>query len=464
MPEVGRLLSELLAGLEGDVEFKERLGRHGDIARTVIAFANGRGGRLIVGVADEPRRVVGLDPDSVPEWERTIASVIHDRCEPAIRPVMTIERYEDDKIVLIVSVFPGADKPYHLRAESPEAGTFIRVGSTNRLADRATILQLTREAWHTPFDEASVEAAELEDLDREAIGEFLERRRRLRDLAGGPPDDSALEKLKLVTRRQGRGLVPTVAGVLYFAKQPQRFFPYARIRCARFQGLETRVFLDQAEVGGRVPEQIEGAMAFVLRNTRLRGVLRGARREDRPEYPPDAVRETIANAVAHRDYTIVGADIRVAIFDDRIEVTSPGVLPAGITLLHLGEGASEPRNPILATLLRDAGYAEQWGLGIRRMIEAMRTWGLPRPRFEEIDRSFRVILPGAVEGADQLNGRQLLALRLAADQAGLRKSVYVANTGVSSMTAHKDLRRLVELGLLRVDGRGPATRYRLPSS
>ena len=399
------MLEETLLGLEGDVELKERLGERADIARTAIAFANGRGGRIIIGVSDQPRRIVGVDPDAVHELERTLANIIHDRCEPAIRPVMTLER-SGTAILLVVTVHPGSEKPYHVKGESASAATFIRIGSTNRQADQATVLQLTREAWHVPFDETPVGGARLEDLDRDRVAAFLDERLRRRGLAGGAPDDVALQKLGVAKLVPGGGVVPTTAGILFFGRGPQSFFPHARIRCARFVATDGRAFLDQAEIGGALPDQITGAAAFVARNTRARGRLDGLRREDRPDYPPEVIREAIANAVAHRDYAIAGADVRLAIYDDLIEVTSPGMLPTGITLSRLGGGTSEARNPTLATLLRDAGYAEQWGLGVRRMIDGMRAWGLPSPRFEEIDRSFRVTLPGPTPGADGLNTRQ----------------------------------------------------------
>lgn len=455
------MLEEVLFGLEGDVEFKERLGTTIDVARTVVAFANGRGGRMVFGVVDEPRRIVGVDPDGVYELERTVANIIAHRCTPAIRPEITLER-SGEVLVLIVTVYPGPDKPYHLKGESTETGTFIRIGSTNRQADRATVLQLTREAWNVPLDEMPVDDAGPDALDRVQVAAFLEGRSRLRGQSGGPADDNALQKLGAAKHTPGRGLTPTTAGVLFFGREPQAFFPHARVRCARFDGMDMCVFLDQAEIGGTLPDQIVGAVAFVARNTRLHGALRGVRREDRPQFPPEVVREALANAVAHRDYAIAGADVRVAVFDDLIEVTSPGLLPPGITLGRLGDGASEARNPTLAALLRDAGYAEQWGRGTRLMIDGMRAWGLPAPRFEEVDRSFRVTLPGPAAGADRLNTRQQRALQLAAGQGAFRKADYVALVDVSPMTAHKDLKGLVDLGLLRVGGKGPATRYRLP--
>ncbi len=456
------MLPETLLGLEGDIEFKERLPVGADLARTVVAFANGRGGRVIVGVRDTPREVVGVDPDAAGDLELSVASAIHDRCRPSVRPLITLERHED-RLLMVITVFPGADKPYHLASEGPEDGTYIRVGSTTRRADRATVLELTREAWHQPFDGTVVADADVDSLDRTRAGEHLRARFRLRNLgAAAPPDDATLIKLGALRRMAGRPLAPTVAGVLFFGSDPQQYLPQARVRCARFRGTDRSIFLDQAEIGGVLPEQVERAVAFVLRNTRLEGRLVGVRREDRPEYPPEVIREAVVNAVTHRDYTIADADVRVAVYDDLVEVTSPGLLPAGITLSRLGEGVSEARNPTIATLMRDSGFAEQWGRGTRAMIDGMRAWGLPAPRFEEVDRNVRVTLPGPVAAAAGLTDRQRRVLELAASRGKIGSADVREEFRVSAMTAAKDLRALVGSGRLQVEGKGRATRYRLP--
>lgn len=455
------MLPEALLGLEGDIEFKERLPGGPDLARTVVAFANGRGGRVVVGIRDSPREVVGVDPDQAADMEQAAASAIHDRCRPSIRPLITLERHAG-RLLLVITVFPGADKPYHLAGRGPDAGTFIRVGSTTRQADRETVLALTREAWHLPFDGTMLSEAGPDAIDRERVARHLRDRAGVRNLASGPADDAALEKLGAARRDAAGRLAPTVAGLLFFGHDPQRVLPQARVRCARFRGTDRSTFLDQAEIGGTLPEQVDRTVAFVLRNTRLEGRLVGVRREDRPEYPPDVVREAVVNAVTHREYAVAGADVRVAVYDDLIEVTSPGLLPAGVTLSRLGEGVSEARNPTLATLMRDAGYAEQWGRGTRAMIDGMRTWGLPPPRFEETGRALRVTLPGPGAMGSGLTDRQRRLLELAGARGEISSADARREFQVSAMTASKDLRLLIETGRLLVTGKGRATRYRLP--
>jgi len=196
------------------------------------------------------------------------------------------------------------------------------------------------------------------------------------------------------------------------------------VRLARFQGTSPLNFIDRLDCSGTLPEMIDEAERFVRRNTSVAARITGFERREITEYPYPAVREAIANAVAHRDYWRRDVEVRVSVFADRIEVTSPGRLPAPLTLGTLGEEYAL-RNRLIAELLFNIRYIERWNTGILRMRRWMRERGLPEPVFEEIGHTFRVTLHGPgdrildlipEEGVTDLralglNERQIEALR-----------------------------------------------------
>jgi ATP-dependent DNA helicase RecG len=218
---------------------------------------------------------------------------------------------------------------------------------------------------------------------------------------------------------------------------------------------------------------IDEAERFVRRNTSVAARITGFERREITEYPYPAVREAIANAVAHRDYWRRDVEVRVSIFADRIEITSPGRLPAPLTLDMLGEEYAL-RNRLIAELLFNIRYIERWNTGILRMRRWMREHGLPEPVFEEIGHTFRVTLHGPgdrildlipEEGVTDLralglNERQIEALRsMVNEERVLANRDYREMFGVSNRVAADELAALVEQGLARRVGRGRSTRY-----
>lgn len=224
---------------------------------------------------------------------------------------------------------------------------------------------------------------------------------------------------------QAGEVIPTRAGMLCFGKNPQEFIPHSQVRIARFKGVSTSHFIDRADLHGTLPEMIDAAEQFIRRNTRLAAKIVGFRRREVTEYPFEAIREAICNAVCHRDYRIGGATVRVMVFDDRIEVNSPGGLPQGVTLAEI-ERKHVLRNPVIAGCLYDIFYIEKWGTGIARMRRSMREHGLAAPHLEDLGDFFAVTFYGPgdrildlipEEGTTDLRGlglnkRQIEALRI----------------------------------------------------
>jgi predicted HTH transcriptional regulator len=246
----------------------------------------------------------------------------------------------------------------------------VRVGSTNRRADPELIDELRRFAHGEAFDEQPMPGLDSEGLDFRAASESFAPVRKLarRDL----------ETLRLVTSYQGRQ-VPTVGGMVLFGRDRERHFPDAWIQAGRFQGADKSRIIDRAEIRSFPVRAVEEAIAFVEKHT-LRGAEIGAvRRKERWSPPPVALREAVINAVVHTDYAQRGAPLRISIFDDRLEVENPGLLPFGLTVEDLPHGVSKLRNRVIGRVFHALGLVEQWGSGIQRMTTACRDAGLAAP-------------------------------------------------------------------------------------
>jgi predicted HTH transcriptional regulator len=346
------------------VEFKEVFPSGNQLARTVIAFANGAGGRVVFGIRDNPREIVGIPDEEIFRLEERIAQHIADQCAPLIIPDIYIQACEG-KNLLVVEVFPGSHKPYYLKSLGKSGGTYVRIGSTDKPASEEMREELERQRRKISFDAmpvfnlffAEVDLTQFKNDYRKATGRTLE--------------NDQLKNMGLLFPDRDQWF-PTHAAVL-LSESPVRkqLFPYAKIECARFKGTDTRVFLDQMTIEGPIYAAVEPCLAFIKKNIALSSQIAGVYREDRWEYPLEAIREAISNAIIHRDYAILGSDIKVAIFDDMLEITSPGPLPDTMPIEKLGTGRSEIRNRVLAPIFKDLKLIEAWGTGIQKMQKAL---------------------------------------------------------------------------------------------
>lgn len=372
----------LLKQPEGkSLEFKRDLSSPDGVLRSVVAFANTAGGTLLIGVEDKTRHVRGVKEPLA--MEERLASMISDSIAPRLIPELEILRWRRSTHVLAVQVYPSSQRPHYLKAGGFESGVFVRVGSTNRRADAEMIEELRRFARGESLDEQPLPELDSEALDFRVASELFAPLRRLKR--------SDLETLKLITRYQGRK-VPTVGGVLLFGQKRQQYFPDAWIQAGRFLGKDRARIGDSVEIRRHLPLAVEEAIAFVRKHDTRAAEIGSVRRTDRWGLPSAAVREAVINAVVHADYAQRGAPIRVSIFDDRLEVENPGLLPFGLTIDDLHYGISKLRNRVLGRVFHDLGLIEQWGSGIQRMITSCQDAGLATPLLEEIGTHFRVTL------------------------------------------------------------------------
>ena len=426
-----------------DLEFKRDLSSPARALRTVVAFANTTGGTILIGVEDRTAHVRGVEHPL--DVEERAASLISDSVRPRLLPDLQILTFRNLQ-VLAVHVHPSPARPHFIAREGLQAGTYVRVGSTNRLADGSLIAEMQRFAAGDSFDEQPLPALDSEAIDFRAASEFFAAARKL--------TRHNLETLRLVTRHQGR-LVPTTGGVLLFGVDRLVHFPDAWIQAGRFAGTDRAAILDHAELKTPLIRAIEDAVAFVGKHA-LHGVSIGpVRREEQWNLPPAAVREAIVNAVAHADYSQRGAPIRVAIFDDRLEVENPGLLPFGLTLDDLPLGISKLRNRTIGRVFHELGLVEQWGSGIQRMIASCRDAGLAPPLWEEVGLRLRVTIRTEVTGSVSVDpvDRSILALLEQGD--GHSTSEVAEAIGRSPRATRTRLAKLVSRGLVREVGSGP---------
>ena len=371
--------------------------------KTVVAFANGRGGKLVFGIDDKTLDIVGIDVDNIYKTMDAITNAISDACEPAIRPDVALQTVRD-KTVIVVEILPGAQRPYYIKSLGMVDGTYVRVSGTTRHVEGYMLKELILEGQNRYFDSEICQNMTVSD------SEIKELCKSMKETAmKNTWQDNEKTQIKDVSKntliswgvlKEVEGKVyPTNAYALLTGKMPQ--MPV--IQCGVFKGTNRAHFVDRREFEGSIQEQMEAAYQYVLEKINMGMTIMGMYRQDIYELPTDSIRELIANAVAHRSYLEPG-NIQVALFDDRLEVTSPGMLLNNVTISKMMEGYSKPRNPAIARAFAYMKIIEKWGTGIPRLFEACEEYGLPKPELVDFDGDFRVNMYRKVESEIGVNG------------------------------------------------------------
>ena len=343
------------------LEFKESLSA--SFARELVALANTTGGRILLGVTDDGVVKGVKDTNALRARIQDIAR----NCDP---PVKVLANRVGD--VFAVEVRESNAKPVQC-----SDGFFWRQGAVTQKLSRDEIGDFFRTEGVIRFDLSPCPRFNYpEDFDRDKFDAWL----RLSGITAGSVED-VLVNIE-VAERNGDGLLFRNAGVLFFAKNVRHFFTEAYITCLLGRGTDKVHILDRKDFDGGIVADIEDAMRFIERNTRLAYRIEGLRRQNIPEYPMEAVREAITNAVMHRDWFMAdAANVFVELYADRIEVISPGALPKGMAVADLGRKAVR-RNPLVADLLHRIDFIEKAGTGIRRIRDGAKAVDCPEPVFE----------------------------------------------------------------------------------
>jgi ATP-dependent DNA helicase RecG len=377
------LFDALRNGEDSCVEFQRDCVLDCALAKVLVSFLNLAGGTTLLGVEDDGT-VAGTARDRLEEW---VAETCRRKIEPPVIPLMSWARdVEPGKHVLAVRVPSGPDKPY-ARVHDDRRTYYVRVGSTCREASREELERLFQASGRLEYGLKPVPGTTLHDYDHRRLRDYL-----VRVLGGEAPADEdigaweqLLTNLDLMVTADGLR-VPTVDGVLLFGRTPKRHLPQSGIRALCYPGREPEyaTIADQDLTGNLVPlcaqdgsivesGLVEQALDFVRRNTEQTATLEGGRRVDRATYPEAVLRETIVNALVHRDYSILGSDITLTVFSDRLELQSPGRLPNTVTVDGMKAGLRYARNQHLVNVMRDYRYVDARGMGVRnKLIPGMR--------------------------------------------------------------------------------------------
>lgn len=400
------LLEIVANGENSGVEFKRDDIRPEQLAKEIVALANFQGGRVILGVEDDGT-LVGIQRDNLEEW---VMNILRDKVHPLILPFYEEIKIDGERKVAVISLPQGISKPYVLRDGGAEK-IYIRIGSTSQLASREQQMRLFElggmlhaELMPVPrTDMASLDLARLENYLREFIND-----------PELPDTDEEWQKrllgLGFLVEAGGR-VYCSIAGLVLFGKHPRSYLKQAGLRVFAFASTDKTynalldIILDAPLVGrwdfsaggkklldgGIIERFLEQASPFICQEQPE--LDSGFKRVTEWFYPIEAVRELLINALAHRDWTR-SVDIEIGIYANRLEVISPGALQNAMTLEKMVAGQRSPRNTIIMEVLRDYGYVDFRGMGVRtKIIPLMKLHNHAEPIFELTDDYLKTILP-----------------------------------------------------------------------
>lgn len=407
-----------------------------------MAFANSAGGVVVLGVEDGTRAVTGIgDPTEV---EERLANLVADRVLPSLAVEISVVPWRTTYLV-VAEVFPSQRRPHHVRQLGQEGGSYVRIGSSNRLADESLRAELARGTSPT-FDETPLLDAAIDELDAGYAAEVLQRQ--------APLTEPQLLTIHAIDRSGNRPCL-TVGGYLLFRKdsEPHRM-PDAWVQCGRFAGVDRTTIADSRRIDGRLVELVDRSLDYLDRTLDSARVITpgSAAHEIVRPIPMVALREAVVNAVVHADYRQQGGPIRIAVYVDRVEIENPGLLLPGLTVPDLFEGVSRLRNRMIGRVFAERGYIEQWGSGVKRMTEACVDAGLPRPIIEE--------RPGRVRVTFRLERATEAVLKPLEQQAfdaihlsnGISVNELASKLGVTTRTARSALAAMLDKGVVAVVG------------
>lgn len=426
------------------LEFKEKVPKYNKLIKTCVAFANGAGGEIILGVRDGTREVIGLSDQEIDQLLESLPGAIYEAVVPTLIPEILIRNIKDINIA-VIKIFPGGKRPYYVKSEGSKKGIYIRIGSTTRQASDDYIDELLREQNRLGYDHQACDAV-VDDLAPDLVKQVYAKR---------VTENFMLEEQILVRDLDGK-CRPSRAAVLMFCHTPERFIPEAVIICTHFRGTSGRDIIQTREITGALVDIVTTAVALIDEWTERNFKLVGARLKGQPPVPSAAIREALVNAVLHRKYAIPGA-VKVAIFADRIEIFSPGAFPGLISLKNLGDGSTYLRNSLLAKFARKAGLVEKMGSGIRLIFSLCDKASLKTPEFIEDGDFVKVIFYFARKSKGQ--SLDQLIEEMLGEQSMLTVADVLGRVETSRNSVTAAFNRLIKKGSLRRVGSGRGVAY-----
>lgn len=361
------------------LELKSTLSEREEILETVSAFSNTKGGRIFIGINPDGK-VIGVDIGV--NTVENLANLIKNSTDPKVFPTIEIEQHKSKKIIILtIPEYPS--KPVFVKER-----VYIRVGKTNQRASAEKIRQLIKQSQPCLWDKQINSSVNLKDINTAKVKTFLHSAEIERNVIfeGIKSSSNILNQLKLIEKNK-----VTNAAILLFGKNPQKEFYRSMVKCGRFRGSEPIDFIDMQNIEGTIIEQVPAVMNFISRHINISVKISGSpQREEIWEYPKDALREAVVNAICHRNYEDTG-NVQVRIFDNRLEIWNPGELPPEITIESLKKThPSKPRNELIAKCFYLIKYIEQWGTGTNRIVRLCKEANLPEPQFDLVSGTFIV--------------------------------------------------------------------------
>ncbi len=441
-------------GENNTTEFKERLDQ--EAIETASAFANTSGGSILIGVSDE-REITGITigKETLRNMSNRISQVIDPRVMLEVESVAV-----EEKSVLLVHITESSIKPVSVKGIC-----YKRVGNSNRVMSPQEIAQMHLKSVGQTWDQLAIVSARSDDIDEQKIQWYLTQRETRRNVtqSQGMNTTDLLRNINCINDEK----TPTHAGILFFGKHPQRFFQNAQLRVVKFRGISvTHPVIDRLDCSGTLWEIVINAEEFIRKNIRLLSLRNSNsfQRDDKFEYPIEALREAIINALIHRNYQ-EPADVRVFIFDNRVEIINPGSFPEDVSP-H--KPIHRPVNPILSQLMYDVGFVERYGSGIIMMQRLCKEWENKEPRYDLHPLETKVIFDSPIQDttllevediSEQLNDRQKKAFSYAQKHGVISKKEYMDINQVSHRTAYEELKDMIGKRLLFMIGKGRGTKY-----
>ena len=393
------LKDEILGGESYSLEFKRVPNEEREkYLKTVVAFANGKGGRILFGVAND-RTIVGIPNERIFAEMDGIVNSISDACAPKIPVDLGIENI-DGKAVIVLDVLAGVHCPYYLKSKGNKDGVYVRVGATTCVADDATRRELAFLSEGRSFDGEPCPGAKIDEKRIKSLCTTMYRIARK-----NCDTEEERRTVKRVTPQQleAWGVISKVHGKwvgsnTYALLTGDPAFSI-RLKCGLFKGNDKAIFLDRREFDGSVMSLIDEGISYLLAKINMGCYFKGAFRHDRYELPPDEMRELVINAFAHRSYLEHDAPVFLAVYDNRVEITSPGGLPRGQTADRALSGYSKIRNDVLAKALNYMRYIEEWGSGLRRVNRILTEYGIRPVAIDEAAFATRMNVYRVVSGA-----------------------------------------------------------------
>lgn len=427
------------------LEFKSQPPKFIGLIKTCVAFANGVGGKIIIGVDNTTREILGVDEKTRDRIYNEFPNSLFDATSPSLLAEIYEKRFNDESVMIIEIPF-SFRKPVFIKKDGIPDGVYLRAGPNTRKANQDYIEELMRENKRMVFDEETINA------DTSILSE-----ERLKSIYG-IYDTERLVTEKIINRASSNSQKhPTVAGALMFCDAPHLYIPEAAIQCTRFRGVDGRDIIQSDEIQGPLVKQAQTSFELLKSWLTREYQLFGAKLQGKMIIPEIALREAIVNALIHRKYWIAGAT-KIALYDNRLEIFNPGNFPGLFDLNRLGDGTTYLRNPNLARIARRFGLVEKLGTGIRVIMESCRKAGLMKPEYIEGADSVKIIfhfLPAEDIHADADD--KLLSLFNMRNEVKLRDVEKFLD--VSRNTATRKLNQLIKSGRIVRHGKGPAVKY-----